>query len=110
MLALAWLVYSGFGIVSSSLPALITPIRGDLGLSYAEVGVLLGIWQLVYIVVAYPAGVLVDRVGTYRALGIGALLVATSGLMRAFAGDFTTLLLSVAVFGFGGPIISIGVP
>jgi cyanate permease len=30
--------------------------------------------------------------------------------MRAFAGDFTALLLSVAVFGLGGPIISIGVP
>jgi cyanate permease len=110
MLTLAWLVYAGFGIVSSSLPALITPIRGELGLSYAEVGVLLGTWQLVYIVVSYPAGVLVDRVGTHRALGIGALLVATSAVMRAFAADFRVLLLAVAVFGLGGPIISIGVP
>jgi cyanate permease len=36
--------------------------------------------------------------------------VAASGLMRAFATDFTALFLSVAVFGVGGPIISIGVP
>ncbi len=110
MLALAWLVYAGFGVVSSSLPVLVTPIRAELGLSYAEIGLLLGTWQLVYIAVAYPAGVLVDRVGTHRALGLGALLVATSGLMRAFATDFTALFLSVAVFGLGGPIISIGVP
>ena len=110
MLALAWLVYSGFGIISSSLPALITPIRTELSLSYSEVGVLLGAWQLVYIVVSYPAGMFVDRVGTHRALGLGALLVATSGLLRAFATDFAGLFLSVAIFGVGGPIISIGVP
>lgn len=110
MLALAWLVYAGFGIVSSSLPALITPIRGEIGLTYSEVGVLLGAWQLVYIAVAYPAGVLVDRFGTHRALTLGAGLIAASGLMRAFATDFNGLFLSVAVFGVGGPIISIGVP
>jgi cyanate permease len=110
MLALSWLVYAGFGIVSSSLPALITPIRAELSLSYAEVGVLLGAWQLVYIVVSYPAGVFVDRVGTHRALALGALLVAASGLLRAFATDFVGLFLSVAIFGVGGPIISIGVP
>jgi cyanate permease len=110
MLALAWLVYSGFGIISSSLPALITPIRTELNLTYSEVGILLGAWQLVYIVVSYPAGMFVDRVGTHKALALGALLVAISGLMRAFATDFTALFLSVAIFGVGGPIISIGVP
>ncbi|MGE3912900.1 MAG: CynX/NimT family MFS transporter [Chloroflexota bacterium] len=110
MLALAWLVYSGFGIISSSLPALITPIRTELRLTFSEVGIVLGAWQLVYIVVSYPAGMFVDRVGTHRALALGALLVALSGLMRAFATDFTGLFLSVAIFGVGGPIISIGVP
>jgi MFS family permease len=76
MLSLAWLAYAGFGIVS--LPALITPIRGGLGLTYSEVGVLLGAWQLVYIGVSYPAGVFVDRVGTHRALPLGVALVPTA--------------------------------
>lgn len=110
MLALAWLVYAGFGIVSASLPALITPIRGELGLSYSEVGVVLGAWQLVYIGVAYPAGLFVDRVGTRRALTLGALLIGASGLTRALATDFAGLFLSVAIFGLGGPIVSIGLP
>jgi len=110
MLALAWLAYSGFGIITSSLPALITPIRTELHLTYSEVGILLGAWQLVYIVASYPAGMFVDRVGTHRSLTLGILLVAISGLMRAFATDFTALFLSVAIFGIGGPIISIGVP
>jgi cyanate permease len=54
--------------------------------------------------------VLVDRFGTHRALTLGAGLIAVSGLMRAFATNFYGLFLSVAIFGVGGPIISIGVP
>lgn len=110
MLALAWSVYAGFGMVSASLPALITPIRRDVPLTYAELGVVLGAWQLIYIPVSYPAGLFIDRIGTRRALTLGASLIALSGVMRAFAGDFVGLFASVAIFGLGGPIISIGLP
>ena len=110
MLGLAWTVYFGFGVVSSSLAALITPIRADLELSYAEVGIVLGAWQLVYIVVAYPAGLFVDRVGTRRALLLGTLLIAASAFARAVADGFVGLFAAVALFGCGGPIVSIGLP
>ena len=110
MLALAWSVYFGFGVVSASLAALITPIRSDLSLSYAQAGLVFGAWQLVYIVVSYPAGLFVDRVGTRRALTLGALLVAASAYGRAIAIDFPTLFAAVALFGCGGPIVSIGLP
>jgi cyanate permease len=110
MLALAWSVYFGFGVVTASLPALITPIRTELGLSYSEVGIVLGTWQLVYIVSSYPSGLFVDRVGTRRALAVGALLVAISALWRARAEGFGELLMAVGLFGLGGPIISIGLP
>ena len=110
MLALAWSVYAGFGIVSASLPALITPIRQDVPLTYGELGIVLGAWQLIYIPVSYPAGLFIDRIGTRWALALGASLIALSGILRAFADDFVGLFASVAVFGLGGPIISIGVP
>ena len=42
MLALAWSVYFGFGVVLAPLPALITPVRDDLALSYSQVGGVLG--------------------------------------------------------------------
>ena len=110
MLALAWSVYAGFGMVSASLPALITPIRGDIPLTYGQLGVVLGAWQLIYIPVSYPAGLFIDRIGTRRALTLGASLIALSGILRAFADDFVGLFASVAIFGLGGPIISIGLP
>ncbi len=52
MLALAWSVYAGFGMISATLPALITPIRRDIPLTYGEAGMILGAWQLIYIPVS----------------------------------------------------------
>ncbi|HET9016048.1 MAG TPA: MFS transporter, partial [Thermomicrobiaceae bacterium] len=92
MLALAWLLYFAFGLVSASLAPLVGPIRTDLHLSYAEIGFVLGFWQLVYIGAAAPVGVLIDRLGTKRALLLGAFAVALSGFVRGLAVDFATLL------------------
>jgi cyanate permease len=82
----------------------------DLNLSYAQMGIILGSWQLVYIFYAQVAGLLVDWMGPYRSLFLGATIIALSSALRWFAGNFITLLLSVALFGLGGPMISIGLP
>ena len=49
MLALLWLAYASFGMVSSSLAPLVGQVTGDLGLSYSHMGTILGVWQLTYI-------------------------------------------------------------
>jgi cyanate permease len=110
MLGLGAAVYFSFGLVSSAIAVLVTPIRADLGLTFSEMGVILGSWQLTYIAAAIPLGLLVDRMGLRLALTIGGLLMAASALSRAFAVDFLSMLLAVGLFGIGGPIVSIGLP
>jgi len=110
MLALVWAVYASFGITVGSIPPLVEPIVEDLGISYSGMGLILGSWQLVYIVTAFPMGMLVDRLGTRKALGLGVLIVWLSLVLRGVAGDFLTLFLAVALLGVGGPLISIGAP
>ncbi|GAA4750253.1 MFS transporter [Nocardioides endophyticus] len=110
ILALAWMLYFGFAVTAASLVPIITPVRDDLGLSYTQIGVVLGTWQLVYIVAAIPAGAFIDRLGTKHSLFVGALLVAASAATRGLAVDAVSLMLAVALFGLGGPIISIGLP
>jgi cyanate permease len=73
-------------------------------------GVILGAWQLVYVAAAVPSGLLIDRIGPKRALAIGALIIALSAYLRTYAEGFWTLFAAVALFGLGGPIISIGLP
>ena len=110
MLALTWLVYACFGIVGGSLPPLVGSVTGDLALSSTQMGLVLGAWQLMYIGTATPLGALVDRFGARRSMGVGLGIVLLSLLLRAAAIDFFTLFGAVALFGFGGPIISAGAP
>ncbi len=110
MLALLWLLYVSFGLVSRSLAPLVTPILEDLNISYARMGLIFGSWPLVYIVAAVFAGNIIDRWGVRKSLLAGALIMALSVSLRYFATSFMALLALVALFGLGGPMISIGCP
>ncbi len=110
MLGLIWLLYVCFGIVTQSLAPLVTQVSTDLGLSYTQVGTVLGAWQITYIGVAFFAGTTIDRIGLRRSLGIGILLVGLSAVLRGLATGFETMFLFVAIFGLGGPMVSIGAP
>ena len=100
MLALAWSLYFCFGLVSFSLAPLATPIMSDLKLTYTQFGIAVGAWPLFYIVSAYPAGVIVDRLGLKKSLSVGLLAVALSAILRAHAIDFISLFTSVCCIGF----------
>lgn len=110
ILAGLWLLYASFGLIVASVAPMVGRIIADLELSHAAIGSVMGAWQLVYIFAAVPCGVLLDRIGGRRALLLGAMLIAASGIGRAFATDYWSLLLAVMLFGIGGPIISSGAP
>lgn len=105
-----WVIYTAFGLVAASLAPLVKLIEHDLGMSHAQMGGVMGAWQLVYIVAALPCGVLLDRLGARWALLLGALCVAASAHWRGEATSFAGLAAAVMLFGVGGPIISAGAP
>jgi cyanate permease len=110
MLGGVWLVYYCFGLTSAAMAPLVGPIRDDLGLSHAAMGAVFGAWPLVYIASAVPCGVLLERIGARWGLGLGAATIGVSGVLRALAADRDGLYLAVAVFGLGGPLVSVGAP
>jgi len=110
ILALLWLLYMGHGLVSRSAAPLVTPMLEDLQMIYSQMGFVLGSWQLTYIAVAIFAGILLDRWGIRKSLFAGILVIGLSILLRYVVTGFVTLLLTVALFGLGGPMISIGAP
>lgn len=110
MLGLLWLLYFTFGLVFRSLSPLVTPILKDLNMSYGQMGLILGSWQFTYLIFAVIAGIMIDRWGVCRSLFLGTLVIGLSAGLRYFAGGFWTLLPMVAMFGMGGPLISIGCP
>ena len=110
MLAGVWLIYASFGLTITAMPPLVGIITQELGISLSSMGAILGAWPLVYIGAAIPAGALLDRFGLRRSLFAAALLMALSGVARAFSVDDLSLFLAVALFGLGGPLVSSGAP
>ena len=97
MLALLCAGYGSFGLVSSSLAPLVGPILRDTGMTRGEMGLVLGSWQFVYLFMAIPAGMAIDRFGLRIALFAGIALVALSQALRAGAFDQVTMLGAVMV-------------
>jgi CP family cyanate transporter-like MFS transporter len=110
ILALLWLLYFSFGVVTRSPSPLVTPIIRDLQMSYGQMGFVLGSWQMTYIVFAITAGVIMDRWGIRRSIFFGALVIGLSAVLRSASSGFLSFLFFVALFGVGGPMISIGCP
>lgn len=110
MLALLWLVYASFGLISQSMSPLVSLVLKDLNMSYSQMGLILGSWQLTYILAALVAGSIIDLWGIRRSLLAGTVIIALSTALRFFPNRFGAMLLVVALFGAGGPMISIGAP
>ena len=105
VLAGVWLSYYCFGLTIVTLAPLVSEISSDLHLTHSQMGTVLGAWQLVYIGSAIPLGILLDRIGTRRAMMFAIVVIAISAALRSVAGGYGSLFLAVAMFGLGGPLI-----
>ncbi|MFB3885357.1 MAG: CynX/NimT family MFS transporter [Thermodesulfobacteriota bacterium] len=110
ILSLLWLLYVAFGLVNRAIAPLVTPILEDLHLSYTQMGLILGSWQLTYIFVAMISGSVIDKWGVRSSLLAGTVIIGLSSALRYFPKEFWSMLGSVALFGVGGSLISIGCP
>ncbi len=110
MLCGVWLIYFCFGLTAAAMAPLVNVIVDDLGLGLAAMGSILGAWPLVYIFAAMPCSAALDSLGLRYGLLAAALVIACSCALRSFATDHLSLFLAVALFGIGGPMISVGAP
>lgn len=108
MLALGWLLYAFFGVIFRSISPLITPIIADLHISYSQMGLILGSWQLASIGAAAFVGAALDKWGIRVSLFLGSLVMALSVGLRYFTTGFWSLLFVVAFLGVGAPLIAVG--
>ena len=105
-----WLIYFSFGLCIASMAPMVTEIAADLGADKGTMGGVLGAWQLTYIAAALPLGALMDRTGVAIGLLVSATVMAASMVLRGLSPDASMLFFAVALFGLGGPLISIGAP
>lgn len=106
MKQLRWLVLGVF-VLSSALnyldrqllPALAPGLRGDLGLTNADYGLILAAFSLTYAVSAPLAGLFIDRVGLNLGISLAVGLWSVAGIATGFARGLAGLLACRAVLG-----------
>ncbi|WP_254533264.1 CynX/NimT family MFS transporter [Natrinema gelatinilyticum] len=102
--------YGCFLFVWFSIAAFLTPITNQLGLSNTAAGFLNGAVPLTYVPFALLSGLVIDRVGASRAIGVGLLVVGIAHIGRGLATSFPTMLALTVLLGLGGTGLTFGLP
>jgi cyanate permease len=81
------------------MTVLFKEISQDLGLNLVQVGVVWGVPALAALFVVLAGGLLADRYGARRTIGIACLVAGLAGAMRGVSGGFVSLTLTTFLFG-----------
>src|SRR5271157_5006403 len=101
--ALALLVLSGvINYIDRATLAVANPlIRQDLGLSYADMGLLLSAFLWAYAFAQLPAGALVDRLGPRLMLTVSLSLWSLAQVLGSIVNGFATFFCARLLLGIG---------
>ena len=99
-----WAIYAG-GLVAGAYMTKVAPalpgLRGELGLTLVESGLIATTFNLMGMLVGMLAGVLCDRFGHKRLAVFGLIVLAAGGALGAAASGFASLLLARFLEGVG---------
>lgn len=87
------------GMPMMSLPVLFDEIAAELSLDLVQIGYVWGASSLLGIGMSLTGGVIGDRIGARRMLIIACLLSGLTGAIRALAGGYASLTITVLIAG-----------
>jgi cyanate permease len=106
VLILAALTFTfAFAMQQICMSVLFSEIAADLGLNLVEIGVVWGVPALAAIFIVFFGGLLADRYGAKRVIGVACLVAGLAGAARGITGDFASLVLVTFFFGLSTWVI-----
>ncbi|UEX89793.1 multidrug efflux MFS transporter NorA [Staphylococcus ratti] len=100
-----FLIFLGIGLVIPVLPIYLK----DLGLTGADLGVLVAVFALAQMVISPFGGTLADKLGKKLIICIGLVLFSVSEFLFAVGHTFPTLIISRVLGGFSAGMVMPGV-
>jgi len=102
-IAVTLLVISGLvNYLDRSTLSIATPaIRGEMGLSATQMGLLLSAFSLAYAFSQLPIGALLDRLGARLVLGLGMFFWSLAQIAGGFVGSLQQFVVARVVLGVG---------
>jgi len=107
VLALVFLTRTSMGFQFQSVASVAPLMIADLGLSYAQLGTLLGLYMLPGAFFALPGGVIGRRLGERRVVVAGLALMVAGGVLTAAAGGFGMAVTGRLISGVGAVVMNI---
>ena len=107
MLIVLFLVRLAMGYQFQSVASVSSHLVTNLGLSYTQVGTLIGFFLLPGIFIAIPSGTLTRAVTDKNLLMTGALTMVVGALVMATADGVTSLYTGRLITGIGGTIFNV---
>lgn len=102
----------GFNLRSVILgvPPVLALIQHDLGLTYTATGFLTALPVLALAVLAWPSGLLAERIGARLSVSIGLVLLGAGAILRAFMLTTSSLFLFTMLLSTGIVVTQTAVP
>jgi maltose/moltooligosaccharide transporter len=79
--------------------------KNTLGLSESSALVFMGIFTVILVICAVPAGIFADKIGKKRILSIGVLIAAIGLSIGAFTSEITLIYIAMGLAGLGFGVI-----
>src|SRR5258708_28862686 len=95
------------GVQFQSLASIAPPLRQAFGMSYADIGFLIGLYMSPGILLAMPGGALGRRFGDKRMVCLGLALMAVGGALTGFAESYATIVFGRLMSGIGGVLLNV---
>jgi MFS family permease len=103
LVAVAFFVALGFGIVAPALPV----FARDFGVGRAAAGAVISVFAVMRILGAFPAGIVIDRVGERIVMTTGIAIVAASSVLAGLAQNYAQLITLRGIGGLGSAMFSV---
>jgi MFS family permease len=106
-LAILTAARTSMGVQFQSIASVSPVLVPELGLSYGDLGFLIGLYFLPGVIMALPAGSLGRRFGDTRTVAVGLVLMVTGGIVTSVADSTTVLTVGRTLSGIGAVLLNV---
>ena len=98
---------TSMGFQFQSIASVSPDLVAQLGLTYADLGTLIGLYLLPGLALALPGAALGRRFGDKHVVSFGLMLMGAGGLLTAWASDIASLAAGRVLSGVGGVLLNV---
>jgi predicted MFS family arabinose efflux permease len=107
IMAVLFLARTAMGFQFQAVGALSSLVIAGFGIDYAQLGLLIGLYLLPGVVIAYPGGLLGRHFGDKRIVMVGLALMVAGGVLTMSSSEYPGILAGRVISGVGAVLLNV---